>query len=42
MSGIVAAQPQAGADVQVTIGDAKNATITGVEFSEPRTGTDAR
>ena len=42
VSGIVAPQPPASADVQVTVGDAKNATITGVDLGNPRTGPDAR
>jgi hypothetical protein len=40
--GIVAPQPPTSADVQVTVGDAKNATIAGIDLSYPRTGTDAR
>jgi hypothetical protein len=38
--GIAAPQPPASADVRVTVGDSKNATITGVDLGEPRTGND--
>jgi hypothetical protein len=40
--GRIASQPPATADVQVTVGDAKTATITGVDLDDPRTGTGAR
>jgi hypothetical protein len=39
--GIVAPQPPASADVEVTVGDAKNATITSVDLGDPRTCADA-
>lgn len=42
VNGIVPPQPPASADVRVTVGDAKNATITGAGLGDPRTGTDAR
>lgn len=39
--GVVAPQPPPSADVRVTVGDAKNAAITGVDLGDPRTATNA-